>query len=322
MKPEPKGKILFVFSDPGGAKPCLSLMAGHDEANVLAVSDREHHFYKNFKNQVIIVNGQLNLIVDEFNPDLIFTGTSYTSNIEQRFVSIAKQKGITCWSFVDHWTSISERFRNSEGSLNLPDKVLVLDERARDIAINEGISIDKLLIIGNPYHSWLANWNSSLSRKDYFEKIGVHNESKKIILFAPDPLSNVDGKMIYGFDEYSASEKIVKLVEEAPKDLVKDWLILVKMHPNQKTASLMKIFSGNENFKLLPTDLDVNESIYFSIAVIGFFSSLLREADIMGKPIIRFLEACLTNDPFEGLNIGSIANEDNLIYKISNILSK
>lgn len=314
-----KGKVLFVFSDPGGAKPCLSLMSECDADNVLAVSDRVYSFYDDFKLPVTLPVQNYDEIIISFKPDLIFTGTSYKSSIEKEFIALAQKLFIPSWSFVDHWTSISARFRDGEGLLNLPDMVWVIDERAKNIAVSEGIDANKILITGNPYHNWLTGWKPEKTRNQFLETIGITDQGKKIIVFAPDPLSNVNGKLAYGFDEFTASAKLVELLNKNYA-YVSNWLFLIKMHPNQNVSELSKIFSKQECCKLLTSDVNTNETIFFADVVIGFFSSLLLEADIMGKPIVRFLDSESNNDPFEKLDIGHKADEDRLIFQIANLL--
>ena len=43
-----KGKGLFVFSDPGGAKPILSYVALNKISNYFIISDRVYNFYTDF----------------------------------------------------------------------------------------------------------------------------------------------------------------------------------------------------------------------------------------------------------------------------------
>lgn len=314
------GKILFVFSDPGGAKPCLSLASSSSSA-VCAISDRLYSFYKDFTCNVLIVDiNELEGFIDGYKPDVIFTGTSYTSNIEKLAIDLAKKKDITCYSFVDHWTSISQRFKDDKGALKLPESIWVIDEKAKEQAIQEGISADLLYISGNPYHAWLKSWKPKTTRGEFFKTIKV-NPLKKIILFAPDPLSNVNGRDRFGFDEYSASGKIVESVKKSSFDFQERCHVLIKAHPNQNVEKLAMIFEEQINFTMLPAEVDANESIFFSDLVLGFFSSFLIEANILGKPVVRFFEVESKDDPFLEMNLGIRATESNLIEEISTILN-
>jgi predicted glycosyltransferase len=310
-------KVLFVFSDPGGAKPCLSIADRINSQSLQVFSDREYSFYSDFSSKVNLleVDEEIEKYIDFFNPDIIFTGTSYTSTIEKKVISLAKSKGIIVFSFVDHWTSISDRFSFNNVGFNFPDEVWVLDERAKQIAIKEGIDEDKLFVSGNPYHNWLTKWRPEIERKDFYKSLGL-NAGEKHILFAPDPLSNVNGIESFGFDEYIASKRMIECVESSTVEFKNSHHFLIKMHPNQSVDKIMGLFHGYKNFTVLPLEIGTNESIYFADLVIGFFSSLLIEAALMNKPVIRFLQNELKVDPFSGLDLGTISNSDNLIKNI------
>lgn len=316
FKDKLQGRILVIFSDPGGAKPCLSICESIDALDLLIISDREYVFYNDFKSKVKVVKLSKEIIkyIDEFKPDIVFTGTSYTSDLEKKAIDHSKKKDIFTISFVDHWTSISDRFLTKEG-LSFPDEIWVLDERAKQIAIEEKIAKSKLFVAGNPYHVWLKNWKPKINRMQFYRNLHL-DETKKMILFAPDPLSNVNGIEKFGFDEFIASRKVKECIGEADKKFKDTYHFLIKMHPNQSVEKLVEIFEDKNNFTILPLEVDTNQSIYFADIIMGFFSSLLIEASIMNKPIIRFLDNHLNNDPFKGLNIGVEANSENLVSNI------
>lgn len=306
-------KVLITFSDPGGAKPCLALASTHGISELKVVSDRDYPFYKDFGISVSSFNGNVSSYFEDFRPDGLFTGTSYTSDIEQKFIAEARSRNIACWSFVDHWTDVSKRFINKRGELVLPDYVWVIDQQAKDIAVSEGINSDRIYISGNPYHQWLKKWKPKISRHDFLLDCGVDN-IKKIILFAPDPLSNVDGLNTYGFDEISALKTLTELLKEHSL-FEKEFVILVKPHPNQDLSKMRDVLDGCDFIKLLSVNTDTNHSLYFADTVIGFFSSVLIEAEILGKPVIRYLEDEFV-DPFAGMKIGKKVGRNELLTEI------
>ena len=316
MKLNPNGTTVFVFSDPGGAKPCLSLIELNKLTNVVVVSDRKYSFYKDFNVRVRFLNKGFEKFIDEVQPKLIFTGTSYTSNIEKEFISIAKIKNIPCYSFVDHWTRISDRFKYRNGKTTLPDKIWVIDERAKQIAIEENIEENKIVVSGNPYHSWLKNWKPNISLEDFYREIKLEDKGRKLLVYAPDPLSNIEGFEKFGFDELAATSFLVKLFSENSSDL-RDWLVLVKPHPNQDTEKLSKIINQHDMFYMLPGNMNVNLIIYYSDLVMGFFSSFLIEADVMGKPVLRFLDKEIKFDPIAELRIGRIVSPEELLLELA-----
>jgi len=316
MRPAIRGRALFVFSDPGGAKPCLALIEENNLTDVLAISDRIHSFYPDFKTPVQVQTSNFNAIFDTFKPDLVFTGTSYTSEIELTFLKTARQKLIQTCSFIDHWTSIDKRFISSTGELCLPDKIWVIDERAKKLSITIGITEDHIIIAGNPYHDWLKKWKPTIRKNEFFDSSGIIlKNNEKVILYAPDPISNINGKRTFGFDEFSATREMVELFKSNPISLA-NWKVLVKPHPNQNIKGLKEITDSSLSFIFLDKDINVNNTIFYSDVVLGFFSSLLIEATILNKPVIRYLISSAIYDPLKEQNIGHLADNNNLISLI------
>ena len=142
---------LIVFSDPGGAKPCLSLAKKwQDSDELLVCSDRQYAFFETFEIPVRYCRGEdAHAIFQEFQPDFLYSGTSYTSRIELDFVCEAKKRGIHTASFVDHYTGFDVRFGTAEARI-LPDEIHVLDEKAAALAREAGLPERRIRITGNP----------------------------------------------------------------------------------------------------------------------------------------------------------------------------
>ena len=308
-----RGKGLFVFSDPGGAKPLLALadsLSGQ-LSDYKIISDRKYFFYDNFSSVVEPAAGLAYDLLKSFAPDFLFTGTSYTSKIELEYIKAANELEIRSYAFVDHWTSIHERFIDNETEV-LPDTILVLDARAKQIGIDQGIPEWKMQVFENPYHIFLKKWKPVVSRDSFLRSIGVQDQSNKIIVFAPDPLSNINGKSRFGFDEVMAT-KVLKRISENIGDR---YLFLLNPHPNQNLELLQNEIGGN--IRLIPAGTDVNSLIYYSDVVIGFFSNLLIEAEIMQKKVFRFFDHPIDNDPLEN-NVGKIVYPDTIQSALKNI---
>lgn len=310
-------KILFAFSDPGGAKPILSLIEESKPENFSVVSDRSYNFYNDFKSSVKIIHNNFIEEINSYKPDLIFTGTSYPSEFDKQFLKIAIENNIECITFVDHWTNMDLRFRLDELTFLEPTQVWVIDDRAKEIAIKTGIPEDKIVISGNPYHRWLKNWKPKISKQAYLDSIGLKHSSDNLIIFAPDPISNINGIQKYGFDEYSALKDLIDLFAKNKSEL-SHYKVLIKSHPNQDRKKLEEIISGNENFSLLPNEVETNTVIYYGDFILGFFSSFLLEAKILGKKVLRFIPVPMEVDPIGDLNVGKIVNNDSLL---TNLLS-
>jgi hypothetical protein len=135
-------------------------------------------------------------------------------------------------------------------------------------------------------------------------------------LYAPDPLSNVSGIEVYGFDELTITSILVDFFNKHSYEL-SNWIVLIKAHPNQNLNLLEKIISMNASFQLLPQEIDTNTIIFYSDIVMGFFSSFLIEANVLNKRVLRFFEQEIVNDPIRELNIGVVVDTDNLLKELN-----
>lgn len=308
------GRGLFVFSDPGGAKPLLALAREFKKIGDLQViSDREYQFYGDFglEVNVIINDTALASYIINYNPDFIFTATSYTSNLEKDVRRIAVENDITSYSFIDHWTSMLARFSKG-GEVIFPDRIFLTDQAAVNIAISEGLPEDLLRYIGNPFHSFLQSWKPTIDREKFLGTLGIPS-NKLICTYAPDPLSNVDGLDIYGYDELSATAEIKNIA-----DILRDSItVVLKPHPNQNIARLELILG--DNIVLLSAGTDSNTLIYYSDLIVGFFSSFLLEAEIMGKPVYRML-LDNRNDPFSTAIVGKVVSPVELQKELKQLI--
>ena len=294
-----KGKGLFVFSDPGGAKPLLALVTliKKNLNDFRIISDRKYDFYDEFSLDVHVPNILSDF--DNFKPDFVFTGTSYTSKLELKYIEKSKNKKVVSYSFVDHYSNISLRFL-SDGKMFISDFVLLLDDNAKKIAINEGLKKKKIKIFINPYHEYLKQWKPKLSKETFFSKYEI--KSKNIITFALDPLSNAGGKKKFGNDEINILKTSLKALEKLK---LKEITIVIKPHPNQDISLIMPIISKSKKEILLIKNIDTKLLIYYSDLIIGIFSNFLVEASVLKKNIIRVIED-LKEDPLSNNDIGIV----------------
>ena len=293
-----KGKGLFVFSDPGGAKPLLALVTliKKNLNDFRIISDRKYDFYDEFGLNVHVPNILSDF--DNFKPDFLFTGTSYTSKLELKYIEKSKNNKVVSYSFVDHYSNISLRFLNDD-KICMPDFVLLLDNIAKKIAIAEGLQKKRIKVFKNPYHEYLKLWKPKLSREDLTK---IHNiNTKKMITFALDPLSNAGGIEKFGNDEVNILKTSLDSIE---KLMLKDTTIIIKLHPNQDISLISPLIKHKKEI-LLIKNIDTKLLIYYSDLIIGIFSNFLLEASILEKNIIRVIKD-LKEDPLSNNNIGIV----------------
>jgi len=319
MFPDLKGRGLFVFSDPGGAKPLLALITLLKSLTACkVVSDRNYSFFTDFGIDVEqCEEGMEQSIIENFKPDFLFAGTSYTSKIELRFIQEAKKRQVSSYSFIDHYTRFEERFL-LDSHYVFPDHICVIDEKAKNIGLETALPKDNFLIAGNFYHQWLQNWRPTISKEEFFKHLNVPLQNK-LLVYAPDPLTNIGGIEKYGLDEASVFKNILHTLEMQKK---LPYTLLIKIHPNQNKGVLNDIIPDNDCRYIIADDaINTNSLLYYSDLIIGIISNILIEGVIMHKKVLRCLIGFNNNDPLESNNIGTVVhNIDELKNQLSLIL--
>jgi hypothetical protein len=305
---------LFVFSDPGAAKAVLAqaICVKENLSTIFIISDRQYNFYKDFDLDVIIADESPDVMIDKIKPDFIFTGTSYTSKIELEYLQIAKHKGIFTMAFVDHWSSIKERFEY--GDLHIyPNEIFVIDEEAKIIALSDGIPHDILKIYNNPYYQFIKDWKPNISKESLFQELGIINHNHKLLVFAPEPLSNINGIERFGFDECVIMDRINQILESNQYD----FSFVLKTHPNQDVKRIESVIG--KKIIIVDDEIDSKLLMYYGDLILGFFSNFLIEASHMEKKILRLDFHSMKEDPLANSNIGTKVNEQEFITELNKL---
>ncbi|WP_244147725.1 hypothetical protein [Leptospira yanagawae] len=305
MLPNISGKGVFVFSDPGGAKPILAYLKLNNKLqNFKVLSDRSYDFYSDFDIPVTIyAEGDESKYADTFDADFLFTGTSVNSSIEVKFIKAFKKRKIKTYSFIDHYTRILPRYE-WDGDYIFSDVICVVDEVAKKMVRLEIPNVD-ILVSGNYFHEYIRNWIPVMSKRLFLHNLG-YTDSKKIILFAPDPISRANhldryGKSEYGFDEYTVFKNLLKAL---PIEAKSEYVVMIKMHPNQDKDTFLSLIKDSGMEIAIGDDCHTLTLLYYSSVIIGMFSNILIEGMILGANVIRCLIDLKSSDPFEGKNIG------------------
>ena len=299
-------KGLFVFSDPGGAKPLMSLIKNYGLVNSKIYSDRIYDFFLDFDILVhnIDDNNDIEKIIINFNPDYVFTGTSYTSDLELKFLKKANELNIKTYSYIDHYTNFRERFCLFNKYI-YPKNIILIDEFAKEIAIKDKLSHQSNLIVGsNFYKDFLIKWKPKSNRKTFIRNLNIKS-NQKIIVFAPDPLSNMNGKEKYLFDENDVWIELVNVLKEIK---LIDFILVIKLHPNQNKELLHNTISKNTINNIIYYDQKNSiDLLYHMDIIIGMFSNILVEASVFNKCIIRHLPFKNFDDPLIKFNNGLVS---------------
>src|SRR5262249_8377091 len=152
---------------------------------------------------------------------------------EPPFLDAARRLAIPSVSVVDFWSNYRERFLASTGeALVLPDRIAVMDDRAREEALEVGLAEPVLVATGNPHHEGLLGgfrgWDRP-ARLRFRESMRIPRNAT-VVLFASQPIEALYGDTL-GYTEQSVATLVAESL--AP---VAGWLghpiqLVVRPHP-------------------------------------------------------------------------------------------
>ena len=314
-----KGNGLFVFSDPAGAKACLALddiLTGENiSGKRKLVSNKKYSFYKQFKSNITIVDNAgfkdtKNSMINDI--DWIFTGTSHPESSDCFELKYLENIKVKSYSFIDHWTNFHLRFE-LKSKIIFPDIIFVIDEAAKVLAIKDGLPIEKIELFENPYLIYLKKYRGKLLNKHEFcTKLNISNK-KKILLYAPDPISLRSGRKRNELD----------ILKELTDTKITDiFTVILKLHPLQPLDGMSKLIKQH-NLKVV-TDVDFMPlDIFVNVdAIIGFYSNFLIEAASINKNIIQYQINENDGELLARLKIPGVFvfNKHTLLTELNNIL--
>ena len=230
----PKGKVLVVSHDAGGAEILSSLLKLNDMPYLLCLAGpAENIFQRKLAN---VENYSLDDSIEK--ADWILTGTSWASELEYHAIALAKKKKKFVVSFLDHWVNYKERFiRNN--ILHLPDEIWVGDKYALKIA-KEYFPSEKIKFAPNPYFEDIK------SEIDKIEIDPPQNDTVRI-LYVSDVIQDFSLKHYghphyFGYNEYEAMDNFLITVT---KKKLKKYKILIRLHPSEVTGKYKQIINSH-----------------------------------------------------------------------------
>lgn len=282
----PHDKInLMVAADPGGAE-VLSAIARRQKT--LPLFCLEEPALSIFEGKLGTVNNtDLSCLKRLDKSGIILTGTSLIPNLEREAIQAAKNQGLRCASYLDHWMNYEIRFGTAEDwKERLPDEIWLGDQDAYQIALQAGFPKEKLQIYPNPHFTdiqeQLKNLIPAFSRKD----------SKKQVLFLCEPISLVaqclhGDPIAFGFTEETLLTDLIKQLASGSPQISK---LRVRPHPKDPKEKYDSILASAETTDRFEIEKSSNTSYLEDIAwadmVVAIESIALVYAVFAGKVAI------------------------------------
>ena len=297
-----QGRGIFVFSDPAGANSVLTLIDNQlDEGRICSkdffvFSNASGIYPKQYDDIVRRIDFSEELgatIIKQIKPTFLFSATS-NNDFEHKWRKVASSVNLKIISFIDHWTNYKERFTFNNETV-FGDEIWVVNNKAKEEAINAGLPSNKIKVVENPYYLKVRSFIPKQSKTDFYDQLGI-DTLKKTILFISDDIkrsfpSDADGNCTLGFDEYTVLSDIFDSIDQIKTKIdLGNFQFVVKLHPldeiNKFKSIIKKLTLSNLNI-ISVQDCDPLTLNYYSDYVLGMFSNMVIESHLLNKNILR-----------------------------------
>lgn len=231
----------------------------------------------------------------------VLTGTSFIPDHERNAIHAAKQRGVQCAAFLDHWANYVLRFvpvdlhasnlTSGEIEPYLPDFLIVSDKYQYRLAVDSGIPENRLLMKANPYFGEIKQRYDE--RTKFKPQRTAHG--KKCLLYLSEPVfddvrKSFGNGMAWGYSEWDVVESLIEFFEKSQDRLSR---IIFRLHPNEdvdKYDHLLDQYMGVAPL-LKSKGVDILDDILKSDVVLGIETMGLVIALICGKTVFSYLPA-------------------------------
>jgi hypothetical protein len=302
-------KILIFARDPGGCNSVSPLYQFLVEkgfevsiwANDFALGRMRENFHLDPQNLNKKIGNMTAETISQWlakeKPFTVITGTSFGDYTEQWIWQACLALKIPSMAILDHWINYGVRFRNPSAVSVFPDTIIVADNDARTLAVEEGLPMERIKVWGNPYYDYLINLEKT-ARIQKIRNLYLENGNGILMSFASEPFSITPKN--YGYNESEILKELVESTVETNSQKTPISLV-VRPHPKENRENLeafVKTFKS-ENTKIFVSNVENPiELIQSSDLILGMISQFLIEGAVMKKPVLSLQMGLSTKDPF------------------------
>jgi len=314
-------KILFLSRDPGGTNPLVALhdiLSGKEgvlfeklcndkklEDNlelVILAKDYAITSWQDFGIQPLkwqdkILDNDVRAYLETLKPDWIITSTSHVDDsTEQDLWRLVEDLHIPTTAVLDSSHNVAMRFQDRDGQPVRPGDVFIPDEAARDILIAAGFSSDDLLIIGDVYGDFIKNTKSHKNVEMLRRQWGA-DKGDCLILFASDYISEaIKAGYSYDVTEFQYLDCFIEMLENGAigkyhKALKPPYRLMIRPHPKDTPGKYDHYMAyQSDKISILQNSQGSSiEAVQAADVVVGMSSSLLHEAEVLGRECVRLM---------------------------------
>ena len=297
-------KVLSVCNYPGSVNallPVLNALGKSNNSVYVITSHYNHTKFKRTRFKARYLDAPISLelsfeVLNTFKPNILLAGTSEPEDqevgrVESIFINAAKKNSIPSVAILDFWSKYRERFSlSSENALDaLPNKICVMDEKAKNEMIIKGFSEELIIVTGNPH------WDKFRLIRKRLDKINLEQikktkgikKNQRIMLFISQPLSERDNDKL-GYTELDVLKDIIKLIKQDPT--LQDVELWIKPHPRDTISKYDSLMSKKNQCQLhlITDEIDIYTLGLVADFIVGIFSMLLVEYALLGMDVVSY----------------------------------
>ena len=273
-------RVLFAAGDVGGGRALLPVMEACAARGVSYAAVR-HGYFADHEDLESAVTPVLSL--GRSDPDSVQLPTdvvAFSGSVADTFaLSLARRaetEGLRTLHLLDNWSSYRRRLEHDGQPMFHPDRYAVMDELARDAAVEAGVDVATVIITGQPALAELAT-----------AEVPKRTPGRLRIAFISEPAAQDQGPdpRSPNFRGYTET-RVLELFCAAAKDVELE--VWIQPHPREDEELLMAAWQrhrGSLDGKRSPFACG-RDAVLAADAVVGMASILLYEAWLLGKPVL------------------------------------
>jgi len=302
IRPPDGRSIVVICGDPGGAAavaPVIGALRAGGGAEVTVLTYRQATAVlgrSGIETEEIDAETDVRAaeaILAERHASLLVTATSVNGiDLEKAFIAAARESGVPSLAVLDYWSNYRQRFADNDGCLAYqPDRIAVMDARARDEMTSLGFDSARLAVTGQPAFDALAEFRRAWDprRSDAVRSALGVDAGAKLVLFASQPIAafygGPDSASFIGYTEHTVIALLVPALERIAREAGIPISLVIRPHPRENVADLQLYTS--DGIQVVVDDRQESRAATMSADLVtGMNSVLLVEAAYLGKTVL------------------------------------
>ena len=281
---------MFAAGDPGGANALRPVIGALVERGRAVAVVNHGGLAQDLPRSVQLV---------ESVPDaeVLCIGTSLTDTIPLTLARQFRQQGGRVAVVLDNWVNYRSRLATDGLPPFIPDIYAVMDHKAFDEAVADGIPPSCLVVTGHPNLASLAVDADNFDRQGVRQAVGLGLNGRELAVFVNEPVSadqgtGPDNPLWRGYTEQDALAALAAAVDDAAID------VAIVPHPRDDLGHLETVWArkGGRCSGRVVTGFKGRDLVLAADRTAGMASILLYESWLLGRPTISLQPGLVRED--------------------------